>query len=129
LASFRGAAAADLRCAGAGDLKAIRAIYGHRVLYGLASCEKKWPGLTEIARRCAAVVALGLPYLLAEWVGVVAYAGPFRPRPAYRHTVENMIYVAHAAAGLGLGRLLLGALIKYCSAGGCRWMVAGIGDP
>ena len=114
-----------------GDLKAIRAIYAHHVLYGLASFEEEPPDLAEIARRRAALLALGLPYLVAERAGAVsgfAYAGPFRPRPAYRHTVENSIYVAPDAAGHGLGRLLLGALIERCSAGGFRQMVAVIGD-
>ena len=122
---------AVVRNAGDGDLKAIRAIYAHHVLYGLASFEEEPPDLAEITRRRAAVVALGLPYLVAERAGTVsgfAYAGPFLPRPAYRHTIENSIYVAPDAAGHGLGRLLLGALIERCSAVGCRQMVAVIGD-
>ena len=120
-----------VRDAGDGDLKAIRAIYAHHVLDGLASFEEEPPDLAEIARRRAAVVALGLPYLVAERAGTIsgfAYAGPFRPRPAYLHTVEDSIYVAPDAAGHGQGRLLLGALIERCLAVGYRQMVAVIGD-
>ena len=108
---------------GDSDLKAIRAIYAHHVLNGPSSFEEEPPELAEIARRRAAVVALGLPYLVAERAGMIsgfAYAGPFRPRPACLYTVEDSIYVAPYAAGHGLGRLLLGALIERCSAVGCR---------
>jgi phosphinothricin acetyltransferase len=124
-------ASALVRDAGDGDLKAIQAIYAHHVLIGVASFEEKPPDTDEIARRRASVIALGLPYLVVERTGRVsgfAYAGPFRPRPAYRHTVENSVYVAPDAAGHGLGRLLLGVLIERCSAQGYRQMVAVIGD-
>ena len=120
-----------IRDAGDGDLEAVLAIYAHHLLTGLASFEEEPPDLAEIARRRDAVVALGLPYLVAARAGVVsgfAYAGPFRPRPAYRNTVENSVYVAPDAAGSGLGRLLLGALVERCSAAGYRQMVAVIGD-
>ena len=122
---------AVVRDAGDGDLETIRAIYAHHVLGGLASFEEEPPDIAEIARRRATVVALGLPYLVAERASTVsgfAYAGPYRPRPAYRHTVENSVYVAPDAAGFGLGRLLLGALIERCAARGYRQMVAVIGD-
>ncbi|HJO97450.1 MAG TPA: N-acetyltransferase family protein [Rhodospirillales bacterium] len=122
---------AVIRNADDGDLEAIVGIYAHHLLTGLASFEEVPPDLAEIARRRDAVVALGLPYLVAEQAGVVsgfAYAGPFRTRPAYRHTIENSVYVAPDAAGLGLGRLMLSALIERCSAGGYRQMVAVIGD-
>ena len=99
---------AVVRDAGADDLKSIGVIYAHHVLNGFASFEEESPDLAEIARRRDGVVALGLPYLVAERAGVVsgfAYAGPFRPRSAYRHTVEDSVYVAPDATGYGLGRL------------------------
>ena len=116
---------------GDGDLKAIRANYAHHVLNGLSSFEEEQPDLAEIARRRAGVVALGLPYLLAKRAGTIfgfAYTGPLSPRPAFLHTVEASIYVAPYAAGLGLGRLLLGTPIERRSAVGYRQMLADIGD-
>ena len=57
-----------------------------------------------------------------------AYAGLYRPRPAYRSTVEDSVYVAPDAQGRGVGRELLRSLIGACEALDFRLMVAVIGD-
>ena len=121
----------QLRPAALADLEAVAAIYGRHVLDGLGTFEEVPPSLEEIARRHAAVRAKGLPWLVAELDGAVkgyAYAGPFRPRAAYRYTVEDSVYVAPDALGRGLGRALLQAVIAECEAMGLRQMVAVIGD-
>src|SRR3546814_4742666 len=67
------------------------------LLYGIASFEEVPPDMAELSRRRADIVARGPPYLVAEREGAVrgyAYAGPYRPRPAYRFTVEDSVYVA-----------------------------------
>ena len=113
------------------DLVAIAAIYAHHVRHGLASFEEEPPDADELGRRRAALLERGYPYIVAEAGGAVvgyAYAGPYRPRPAYRHTVEDTVYVAPDAAGRGVGRALLEALIARCTALGYRQMVAVIGD-
>lgn len=113
------------------DIPAIRAIYAHAVQYGVASFELEPPDTAEIVRRREAVLAGGYPHIVAENVGKVvgyAYAGPYRPRPAYRFTVENSIYVSADAQRKGVGRALLPALIERCEAAGFRLMVAVIGD-
>src|ERR671917_1721920 len=82
-------------------------------------------------RRRADLIAGGYPFLVAEHDGAVvgyAYAGAYRTRPAYRSTVEDSVYVAPAAQGLGVGRALLAALIAECEARDFRLMVAVIGD-
>lgn len=112
------------------DLDAVRAIYAHHVLHGLGSFEEQPPDLAEMTRRHRSVAEAGLPYLVAELDGKVvgyAYAGPFRPRPAYRHTVENSVYVAPGLDGRGIGRALLAELVARCTALGKRQMVAVIG--
>ncbi len=79
----------------------------------------------------AAIQARGLPYLVAEVDGEVlamAYAGPFRPRAAYRYAVEDSVYVSPKAHGRGLGRLVLTAVIEHCQGLGLRQMMAVIGD-
>lgn len=119
-----------VRDAAPADLAAVQAIYGHHVLTGLGSFEETPPPLEELNKRYHAVVDLGLPYLVAELDGKVvgfAYAGLFRPRPAYRNTVENSVYVAPGMDGRGVGRALLGALIERCTAAGKRQMIAVIG--
>lgn len=113
------------------DMVEVQRIYAHNVLTGLASFEEKAPSLEDMLARRATVLAAGLPYLVAkvdDRVAGYAYASDYRPRPAYRYTVENSVYVADELQGLGIGRSLLGALIARCEAGPWRQMVAVIGD-
>jgi tetratricopeptide (TPR) repeat protein len=103
------------------DLAAIRAIYAHHVEHGFGSFEEVPPSLAEMAERRSGVLARGLPYLAAQSEGAVlgyAYASAFRPRAAYRYSLEDSIYVAPDAAGRGIGRLLLSALIARAEAWG-----------
>lgn len=113
------------------DVPAIAAIYTHAVRFGRASFELEPPGEDETARRREALVSGGFPYLVAEAAGGVigyAYAGPYRPRPAYASTVENSVYVAPDAQGRGAGRALLSRLVAEAEALGFRQMIAVIGD-
>ena len=113
------------------DMAAIQAIYTHHVLYGLASFEEAPPSVEEMLARRQAVLGLGLPYLAAEQGGRVvgySYASSYRPRPAYRHTIEDSVYVAEGQAGRGIGGALLSGLIGRCEAGPWRQMLAVIGD-
>ncbi|MGF1624604.1 MAG: GNAT family N-acetyltransferase [Alphaproteobacteria bacterium] len=113
------------------DLSVITAIYAEAVVGGLGSFEEVPPDLPEMALRHAGLVAAGLPYLVAEDAAGIAgfcYAAPFRPRSAYRHTVEDSIYVADGRRGRGIGRQLLGSLIDACTAIGKRQMIAVVGD-
>jgi phosphinothricin acetyltransferase len=112
------------------DIEAVAAIYGHHVLTGFGSFEEVPPSVEEIAGRVAAVHALGLPYLVADDGGIVgfAYASAFRPRPGYRFTAEDSVYVSKDAVGRGVARALLQAIIDRCSALGLRQLMAIIGD-
>lgn len=106
-------------------------IYGHHVLHGTASFEVDPPDLAEMKKRRAAVLDLGLPHLVAERAGRVmgyAYAGNWRPRPAYKFSVEDSIYIDKDTVGQGVGKALLPVLIDQCAALGKRQMVAVIGD-
>ena len=121
-----------IRSASAADAAAVAAIYGHHVLHGLGTFEEVPPSEAEIAGRIAAVLARGLPYLVAvDDAGAVigfAYAAPFRPRAAYRYTVEDSVYIDPARLGRGLGKALVAEVIAACEALGLRQMVAVIGD-
>jgi L-amino acid N-acyltransferase YncA len=120
-----------LRAANADDMPQVTAIYAEHVRTGTGSFELEPPDEAEMRRRRDDVVARGLPYLVAaredEVVGY-AYAGTYRPRPAYRFTVEDSIYVRADCAGRGIGRTLLDALIVACERAGARQMIAVIGD-
>jgi L-amino acid N-acyltransferase YncA len=114
------------------DAAAIVAIYAPHVLDGTASFEAEAPDSEEILRRRATIVELGLPYLVAEVDGEIAgyaYASRFRPRTAYRFTVENSVYVAQHFQRRGIARLLMQRLIELCANAGMREMIAVIGDP
>ena len=113
------------------DVPAITAIYAHHVGTGTASFETAPPDESEMGRRRAALLERRYPWLVAELDGRVcgyAYAGPYRTRPAYRHSVEDSVYVDRAALRRGIGMALLRALIDACTDRGYRQMVAIIGD-
>ncbi len=113
------------------DMPAITAIYAHHVLHGAASFETEPPSLQEMCRRRTEILGKGLPYLVAVHDNAIAgyaYAGTYRPRAAYRDTVENSVYLHADLAGRGIGTRLLHALIDECEARDLRQMIAVIGD-
>ncbi|MFI6789126.1 GNAT family N-acetyltransferase [Nonomuraea sp. NPDC050383] len=113
------------------DLPAVAGIYAHYVDRTVATFDETPPGVEDWRGKAAAITGAGLPFLVTEEDGEVtgfAYAGPFRPKPAYRHTVEDTIYLAPGATGRGLGRLLLGELIERAARARARQMVAVIAD-
>jgi phosphinothricin acetyltransferase len=121
----------EIRPATEADLPAITRIYEHAVLHGTATFELTPPDLTEMTRRFRSLIDGGFPYfvgVLDGRLGGYAYAGPYRPRPAYRFTVENSIYLDPAIHRRGLGLVLLRRLIEECETRGYRQMVAVIGD-
>ncbi len=113
------------------DVAAITAIYGHHVLNGTGTFETEPPSATDMAARRADVLAKGLPYLVTEADGQVvgfAYCNWFKPRPAYRFSAEDSIYVAAGTHRKGLGRALLAELCLQAERAGVRKMLAVIGD-
>ena len=121
----------ELRAARERDFETITAIYAHHVRTGTATFEIEPPDAAEMQRRWREITARSLPYLVAiahaQIVGY-AYAGPYRPRPAYRFTVEDSIYIEENARGRGIGRALLERLIEDSERAGARQMIAVIGD-
>lgn len=113
------------------DMDQVQSIYAYYVTRTAASFEEEVPSVAEMRRRRDEVVARNLPYLVAVEDGEVlgyTYAGPWRPRSAYRYTVEDSIYVAPFVQRRGVGKALLGTLIDCCADLGYRRMIAVIGD-
>ena len=120
-----------IRPATAADLPFVTDIYEHAVRFGTATFELDPPDLTEMTRRFRALSDGGFPYFVAEVDGQVigyAYAGPYRPRPAYRFTVENSVYLQPSIHRRGIGLQLMQRLIAECVRRGYRQMIAVIGD-
>jgi L-amino acid N-acyltransferase YncA len=113
------------------DIPSVTAIYSDAVINGAASYELIPPGHDEMKARFMAITSKGYPFLAAvnekgDLLGY-AYASAFRTRPAYRWLVEDSIYVAEHARGLGVGRALLQALVSRCEELGFRQMVGVVG--
>jgi L-amino acid N-acyltransferase YncA len=113
------------------DITAVAAIYAHHVLHGTGTFETDAPSVEDMASRRADVLSKRLPYLVAEREGAIvgfAYCNWFKPRPAYRYSAEDSIYLAESARGQGVGPRLLGALCQEAEAAGVRKLIAVIGD-
>lgn len=116
-----------IRRAGESDLEAVARIYAHYVRSSVATFEETPPTAADWRRR----LDTELPFLVAEVDGEVAgyaYCTPWRPRPAYRHTVEESVYVAPGAVGAGIGRALLDRLVRDCADAGVRQIIAVVAD-
>lgn len=113
------------------DLPAITAIYAHHVLYGTGTFETSPPSQTDMRSRRQDVLDKQLPHLVADRDGTVigfAYANWFKPRPAYRFSTEDSVYVAPGLTGQGIGAALMTALLGALESGGIRHVMAVIGD-
>jgi L-amino acid N-acyltransferase YncA len=120
-----------IRPAALSDIPAITRIYAAAVEHGTASFELEPPDEAEMARRMERLREGGYPYIVAERDGAVtgyAYAGVYRPRPAYRWSVEDTVYIGPDHQRTGIGRKLLDRLIQEAEQGGFRQMIAVIGD-
>jgi phosphinothricin acetyltransferase len=113
------------------DIPAITAIYAWHVENGTGTFETTAPTEADMAARRADVLSRGLPYIVMEDGGRVvgfAYCQWFKPRPAYRFSAEDSIYMHKDAAGKGQGKQLLAQLVKQAEAVGVRKLIAVIGD-
>ena len=113
------------------DIPAISAIYTQHVLHGTGTFEIDPPTLADMAQRRTDVLHKGLPYLVAETDGAVvgfAYCNWFKPRPAYRFSAEDSIYLDSRAHRRGIGRALLTELALAAEHAGVRSLIAVIGD-
>lgn len=121
------------------DLPAITAIYAHHVLQGTGTFEVDPPTVADMGARRADVLAKGLPWLVltqaadksspaSPRVVGYAYCNWFKPRPAYRYSAEDAIYLSPEMSGKGYGLMLLTELMAQAQRAGVRKLIAVIGD-
>ena len=130
-----------VRAAVPADAEPVAAIFAHYVATSVATFEEVAPTAADWRRRLGELAARNLPFLVAEAAaaggGVAggsgsvcgfAYASPWRPKSAYRHTVEDTVYLSPGCTGRGIGSALLGTLLAGCAAAGARQVIAVIAD-
>jgi phosphinothricin acetyltransferase len=120
-----------LRPAAAADLDTIAGIFAYYVTGSIVTFEEHPPTVTQWRQQFEDLAQRRLPFLVAERAGTVvgyACASPWRPKPAYRYTVEDSVYLAPGWTGQGLGRRLLDALLAACAMAGARQVIAVIAD-
>lgn len=112
-------------------IPAIRNIYAHHVTHGTASFETEPPDTNEMLDRLKKIRSQGLPFVAAlneEKVIGYCYLTRYRERYAYRHTLEDSIYIEPSAQRQGVGKALLRHVIAWAEAHGYRQMLAIVGD-
>ncbi len=112
-----------IRAATAADVDAMAAIYNHYVRGSIYTFEEVELSAEQMQARWESVITEAptspgsmpaLPWLVAELDNSVlgyAYADAWKPRAAYRHSVEVTIYLHADATGRGMGGPLYQALI------------------
>jgi L-amino acid N-acyltransferase YncA len=120
-----------IRAAGHDDMAEIAAVFAYYVTDTIVTFEEVPPTTADWRRRLVEITGRGLPFLVAESGGKVvgfAFAGPWRTKPAYRHSVEDSVYLAPGWTGKGVGRALLARLLTECRTAGARQVIAVIVD-
>lgn len=121
----------QIRAAQRADLPQITAIYAHFVRTHAATFELDAPDEAEMTARWTKVCAASLPYIVAaddDDILGYCYVTPYRPRPAYRFTLENSIYIAPGQQRRGIGGALLKQALDTCQQQGYREVIAIIGN-
>ncbi len=114
------------------DLAAIIAIYNHYVEKEIATFEEVALTESEMAARLN-TIAQEFPVLVLEdaqgrCIGY-AYGNHFKPRSAYRFTVETTIYLAPERQQRGAGTRLYQALLDALAAQGIREVLGVLTQP
>ena len=121
----------QLRSAEARDLDAIGEIYRHYVEQTAITFDLEPPSSAAWLQRFEDARAAGRPWLVAEDAGVIVgyvSTSEFRPRAAYRSTIETTIYLRPQACGRGIGTALYGRALEE-AARSFHLAVAGITLP
>ena len=113
------------------DAERLLEIYSYYVEKTATSFEYETPSLEEFRDRIVNTLKK-YPYLVLEEDGVIqgySYAGPLKPREAYKYSCEVTIYLDRAARGRGYGPALYEALEEELKSMGITNLYACVSDP
>lgn len=120
-----------IRNASRDDAAAIAAIYNYYIENTTITFEETAMAPQEMAERIAEITQSypWIVYLESDVVVGYAYAGRWKARSAYRHTVEVSIYLDHAATGRGIGSKLMAELLARLKVLGVHAAIGGAALP
>lgn len=122
----------EIRAATAADVPDMREIYNHYVANSTVTFDEDALTLKEFRVKFRNGEAGGYPWIVAVSPSgqILGYANvtPWKPRAAYRYTVEDSIYLRAASTGKGLGTALFQELLARSKAAGMREVIAVIAD-
>ena len=120
-----------IRPAAPNDAADIAAIYNHYIERSVVTFEETPVDAAEMAARIDKAGSR-YPWLVAEADKRVigyAYGTEWKPRSAYRNTVETSVYLSPAHQGQGVGEELYSRLIEQLRADGFHCALGGIALP
>lgn len=115
-----------IRKVGVRDVQSITAIYNDYVVNSVATFETEPVTEEEMGERIRNISS-HYPYFVFEENGIIkgyCYAHAWKERAAYCNTLETTVYVSSADKRKGIGRLLMGELIKDCRQRGFSVLIA-----
>ena len=113
------------------DAGQICEIYNYYILHTIITFEEEPLSIADMRGRIEQIT-LKYPWIVYENHGEIsgyAYAGEWKSRCAYKHSVESTVYLKKGEENLGIGSLLYAELIKKLSAMNIHAVIGGIALP
>lgn len=114
------------------DSADIAAIYNYYVQNFHATFELDPIDSSEMRTRIDEILSAGFPFVICEEDGEIegyAYGKQFRPRAAYKHSIETSVYVKNGCEGKGIGTVLYTHLLNKIRSSDFHAVIAGISLP
>lgn len=121
-----------IRPARASDAQQLATLYNPYIENSIVTFELEPIDQAEMQSRIEKVELDGLVWLVAEVenrIAGYAYAGKWRPRPAYRFAAESSIYLDPEFQGKGIGTLLYTDLVNELRPKGIKTLIGGVALP
>jgi len=113
------------------DANQIADIYNYYII-NTSSTFEKTPNPPDIMKERVEKTQVKYPWLVIEIEGIIqgyAYATDWKPRGAYRHSVESTVYLRNGQNGIGYGSLLYSKLLEKLKKLSVHAVIGGIALP